>query len=159
MISCNSCNFQTSQTTVNINFRQNVPFNFFFPILLWRKWKVKVSVTQSCLTLCDPVDYSLSGSSVHGILQVMLNNYDFKRKNSFIKFIDFFRSFIHFSAQLCQTQLDANSIEKTYSLVYLLSNPELNKTRGNYRKINKQKKRKFKLLFQSFSTVCTLPLF
>ena len=24
----NSCNFQTSQTTVNINFRQNVPFNF-----------------------------------------------------------------------------------------------------------------------------------
>ena len=26
-------------------------------------------VTQSCPTLCDPVDYSLSGSSVHGILQ------------------------------------------------------------------------------------------
>ena len=24
-------------------------------------------VTQSCLTLCDPVDYSLPGSSVHGI--------------------------------------------------------------------------------------------
>ena len=64
----NSCNFQTSQTIVNINFRQNVPFNFF-PILLWRKWKVNVWVAQSCLTLCDPVDYSLSGSSVHGILQ------------------------------------------------------------------------------------------
>ena len=26
-------------------------------------------VTQSCLTLCDPMDYSLSGSSVHGIFQ------------------------------------------------------------------------------------------
>ena len=26
-------------------------------------------VTQSCLTLCDPVDCSLSGSSVHGIFQ------------------------------------------------------------------------------------------
>ena len=26
-------------------------------------------VTQSCLTLCDPVDCSLPGSSVHGILQ------------------------------------------------------------------------------------------
>ena len=26
-------------------------------------------VTQSSLTLCDPIDYSLPGSSVHGILQ------------------------------------------------------------------------------------------
>ena len=26
-------------------------------------------VAQSCLTLCDPKDYSLPGSSVHGILQ------------------------------------------------------------------------------------------
>ena len=29
-------------------------------------------VTQSCLTLCDPVDYSLAGSSVHGILQARI---------------------------------------------------------------------------------------
>ena len=28
-----------------------------------------VVVTQSCLTLCDPIDCSLPGSSVHGILQ------------------------------------------------------------------------------------------
>ena len=28
-----------------------------------------VLVTQSCLTLCDPMDYSPPGSSVHGILQ------------------------------------------------------------------------------------------
>ena len=36
-----------------------------------RKVKVKSEneVTQSCLTLCDPVDCSLSGSSVHGIFQ------------------------------------------------------------------------------------------
>jgi len=27
---------------------------------------------QSCLTLCDPVDCSLSGSSVHGILQARI---------------------------------------------------------------------------------------
>ena len=27
------------------------------------------SVTQSCLTLCDPMDYSTPGSSVHGIFQ------------------------------------------------------------------------------------------
>ena len=30
---------------------------------------VCVLVAQSCLTLCDPTDYSLPGSSVHGILQ------------------------------------------------------------------------------------------
>ena len=27
---------------------------------------------QQCLTLCDPVDYSLPGSSVHGILQARI---------------------------------------------------------------------------------------
>ena len=32
-------------------------------------WNVKVLITQSCLTLCDPVDSSLQGSSIHGILQ------------------------------------------------------------------------------------------
>ena len=26
----------------------------------------------SCLTLCDPMDYNLSGSSVHGILQARI---------------------------------------------------------------------------------------
>ena len=31
---------------------------------------MKVKVAQSCLTLSDPTDYSLLGSSVHGILQV-----------------------------------------------------------------------------------------
>ena len=30
------------------------------------------SVTQSCLTLCDPVDCNLPGSSVHGIFQAMV---------------------------------------------------------------------------------------
>ena len=33
---------------------------------------VKVLVSQSCLTLCDPMDHSLSGSSVHGILQARI---------------------------------------------------------------------------------------
>ena len=30
---------------------------------------LKMKVAQSSLTLCDPMDYSLTGSSVHGILQ------------------------------------------------------------------------------------------
>ena len=37
---------------------------------LWQKVKVKESeVIQSCPTLCDPVDCSPPGSSVHGIFQ------------------------------------------------------------------------------------------
>ena len=31
--------------------------------------KVKVLVAQSCLALCNPMDYNQPGSSVHGILQ------------------------------------------------------------------------------------------
>ena len=34
--------------------------------------KVKVLVAQSCLSLCDPMDYSPTGSSVHGILQARI---------------------------------------------------------------------------------------
>ena len=33
---------------------------------------VCVLVTQSCLPLCDPMDYSLPGSSGHGILQARI---------------------------------------------------------------------------------------
>ena len=36
---------------------------FYFTLTL-STWKVKVA--QSCLTLCNPMDYSLPGSSVHG---------------------------------------------------------------------------------------------
>ena len=31
------------------------------------KVKTESEVVQSCLTLCDPMDHSLPGSSVHGI--------------------------------------------------------------------------------------------
>ena len=31
--------------------------------------KVKVLVAQSCPALCDPMDYSLPGFALHGILQ------------------------------------------------------------------------------------------
>ena len=34
-------------------------------------FSVKVKV-KSCLTLCDPVDCSLPGSSIHGILQARI---------------------------------------------------------------------------------------
>ena len=37
-----------------------------------RAGKVKVFVTQSCPTLCDPMGYSLPVSSVHRILQARI---------------------------------------------------------------------------------------
>ena len=37
-----------------------------------KKWKVKELVAQSCLTLCDPMDCSLPGSSVRRILQARI---------------------------------------------------------------------------------------
>ena len=33
---------------------------------------MSVLFTQPCLTLCDPMDYSLPGSSVHGISQARI---------------------------------------------------------------------------------------
>ena len=36
------------------------------------KVKFKLLVIQSCLTLCDPMDCSLLGSSVRGILQARI---------------------------------------------------------------------------------------
>ena len=37
-----------------------------------KKKRVKMLVTQSCLTLCNPMDCSQPGSSVHGILQARI---------------------------------------------------------------------------------------
>ena len=44
-----------------------------------------VKAAQSCLTLCDPVDYSPPGSSVHGFLQARILEWvavPFSRKSS-----------------------------------------------------------------------------
>ena len=38
----------------------------------WYLVRVKVLVTQSPATLCDPTDYGLPGSSIHGILQARI---------------------------------------------------------------------------------------
>ena len=46
-----------TQPLINDNQPKNVTYH----------WKVKMLVAQLCLTLCDPVEYSLPGFSVHGI--------------------------------------------------------------------------------------------
>ena len=45
---------------------------FLLLILPFLNLLICVLVTQSCLTLCDPMDYSPVGSSVHGILQARI---------------------------------------------------------------------------------------
>ena len=37
-----------------------------------RKWRSESEVAQSCPTLCDPIDYSLPRSSIHGIFQARI---------------------------------------------------------------------------------------
>ena len=38
----------------------------------WEKSESESEVAQSCPTLCDPMDYSPPGSSVHGIFQARI---------------------------------------------------------------------------------------
>ena len=50
-------------------------------------WSIKCEseVTQSCPTLCEPVDYSLPGSSVHGVFQARIREWvaiSFSRRSS-----------------------------------------------------------------------------
>ena len=53
--------------------------------LKFKNSQTHVLVTQSCPTLCNPKDYSLPGSSVHGILQARILEWDsisFSRESS-----------------------------------------------------------------------------
>ena len=45
---------------------------FLFLHVYKAQGKVKVKIAQLCPTLCDPMDCSLPGSSVHGILQARI---------------------------------------------------------------------------------------
>ena len=42
------------------------------PILKKDTWNMCVLVAQSCPSLCNPMDYSSPGSSVHGLLQTRI---------------------------------------------------------------------------------------
>ena len=64
------------RTTKRISLSQNAPLSSTL------KWPTTIctcnymcqwsEIAQSCLTLCDPMDCSLPGSSVHGIFQAMV---------------------------------------------------------------------------------------
>ena len=44
-------------------------------LMCYKSEKLKVLVTQLCPTLCDPMDCSPPGSSVHGILQARVTEW------------------------------------------------------------------------------------
>ena len=44
----------------------------FYPVIWMCIYACECSVARSCPTLCDPMDYNLPGSSVHGILQARI---------------------------------------------------------------------------------------
>ena len=59
------------ESTLNSNEKVTVMFNNYEwkQVILLLKVKSESEVAQSCPTLCDPMDWSLPGSSIRGIFQ------------------------------------------------------------------------------------------
>ena len=57
-----------------LNFSLYSFFGYFNSLVIVKSdaYLLEVLVSQSCPTLCDPMDCSLPGSSVHGILQATI---------------------------------------------------------------------------------------
>ena len=49
--------------------RQTRNWLYYLQTILIKETRPAFVHAQSCLTFCDPMDYSLPGSSIHGILQ------------------------------------------------------------------------------------------
>ena len=54
------------------DFSEKSPFASRSLLLILEKCESEVKVAQSCPTLCNPMDWSPPGSSVHGIFQVRI---------------------------------------------------------------------------------------
>ena len=69
----------------SLNYHQMVNTKMRLIIFFEAKKSSISEVTQSCLTLCDPVSYSLPGSSIHGIFQARILKWvaiSFSRRSS-----------------------------------------------------------------------------
>ena len=62
--------YMTSLIIREMKIKTTVRYHFTLFRMLW--WYFDANLLQSCLTLCDPMDYSLPGSSVHGILWTII---------------------------------------------------------------------------------------
>ena len=121
--------------------------SFFFSLLLshfglpcdyschWQpEWchherKVKVLVIQSCLTLCDPMDCSPPGSSVHGICQARILGWasmpSFKESSwstdwSRVSFVSCIAFFTHWAARKAQVQVYNIVIHNSWRLYSII---------------------------------------
>ena len=61
----------TISSFLNLFFKVGFPF-FSFIEALFSRYESESEVAQSCPTLCDPIDCSIPGSSVHGIFQAVV---------------------------------------------------------------------------------------
>ena len=57
---------------INNKYKKSRTINTISPQISELSMEVKLLLSQSCLTLCNSMDYTLSGSSVHGILQARI---------------------------------------------------------------------------------------
>ena len=55
-----------------IHYSKIIVFVYFLHVSAKRVSTIRAKLFHSCLTLCDPMDYSLPGSPVHGILQARI---------------------------------------------------------------------------------------
>ena len=67
---CTHTHTHTMDYYSSIKRNKIVPISWFLP--LWSSLSSQVSLTWTCLTLCDPIDYSPSGFSVHRISQARI---------------------------------------------------------------------------------------
>ena len=58
--------------TITSNKYLHIKLNSTLKVISGHAMKMKVKITQSCLTLCYPMDCSLPGSSVHEIFQARI---------------------------------------------------------------------------------------
>ena len=80
-----------SDTTERLSLSYSLCYIFFNPdgktakSKLQNRFESESEVAQSCLTLCNPMDYSPPGSSIHGILQARVLEWvviSFSRRSS-----------------------------------------------------------------------------
>ena len=87
------------------------------------KVKSESEVAQSCPTLCDPMDCSLLGSSIHGIFQARVLEWDAiafsKDSNGAGLKLNFQKTNITVSGSITSWQIDGETTETVTDFIFL----------------------------------------